>query len=140
MNTRFVAIGAAVLSIAVATAGGRAVAIAGPAPTPTPVNLPTLPPAKNIDPYAKMGIDILTGVIRQTITNQQNSTTGQVSYFKHFDMQVKTGLNGYRSIRLHQGTVINPRGESLQVGQNVDVSGVSQSDGSIDANVITIKQ
>ena len=140
MNTRFVAFGAAILSLAIGAAGSASEAVAGPSPTPTPVNLPSLPPNTVTDPYAKMGIDILTGVVRQSIINAQGSTSGQVSYFKRYDMQVKTGINGYRSIRLHQGTIINPRGESLQVGQQVDVSGVSESDGTIDANVITIKQ
>lgn len=136
---RFVALGAAALSIAVGSAGTVATAQT-PAPTPTPVNLPTLPPASKLDPYAKYGLDILTGVIRQSITNQQNSASGQVSYFKRFDMQVQTGRNGYRSIRLHQGTIINPRGQSISIGQQVDVSGVTSQDGTIDANVITIRQ
>lgn len=139
MNTRFVALGAAVLSVALGAAG-TATAVASPNPTPTPVNLPTLPPDPHLDPYAKIGLDILTGAIRQSIANQQGSTSGQVSYFRRFDMQVQTGRNGYRSIRLHQGTIINPRGESISIGQQVDVSGVALSDGTIDANVITIKQ
>ena len=139
MNMRFVAFAATVLCVGIG-AGGRAVAGAAPSPTPTPVNLPTLAPSSGLDPYAKTAIDILTGVIRQQITNSQNSSSGQVSYFKRFEMQVQTGRNAYRSIHLHQGTVINPRGESIAVGQQVDVSGLTQADGSIDANVITIKQ
>ena len=139
MNTRFVALGVAVLSIALGAAG-TAGAAPQPQPTPTPVNLPTLPPDAKLDPYAKMGIDILTGVLRQSITNAQGSTSGQVSYFKRFDMQVQTGRNGYRSIKLHQGTIINPRGASITVGQQVDVAGTPLADGTIDANVITIKQ
>ena len=139
MNTRFAALAAAVLCIGIGVPGA-AQAGPAPAPTPTPVNLPTAPPNSTLDPYAKSAIDILTGVIRQQITNTQNSTSGQVSYFKHFEMQVQTGRNSYRSIHLHQGTVINPRGESLAIGQQVDVSGLTQADGSIDANYITIKQ
>jgi len=139
MNMRFVALGAAVLSIALGAAG-TAKAAPQPQPTPTPVNLPTLPPDAKLDPYAKIGIDILTGVLRQSITNAQGSTSGQVSYFRRFDMQVQTGRNGYRTIKLHQGTVINPRGATITVGQQVDVSGTPLGDGTIDANVITIKQ
>ncbi len=139
MNTRFVAVGAAVLSIALGAAG-TAGAAPQPQPTPTPVSLPSLPPDAKLDPYAKMGIDILTGVLRQSITNAQGSTSGQVSYFKRFDMQVQTGRNGYRTIKLHQGTVINPRGATITVGQQVDVNGTPLADGTIDANVITIKQ
>ena len=139
MNTRFVALGAAVLSIALGAAGSVS-AEPQPQPTPTPVSLPTLSPDTKLDPYAKIGLDILTGVLRQSITNAQGATSGQVSYFKRFDMQVQTGRNGYRTIKLHQGTVINPRGATITVGQQVDVNGTPLSDGTIDANVITIKQ
>ncbi len=141
MNTRFVALGAAVLCIAVGIgADGSASAGAQPAPTPTPVNLPSLPPAKAVDPYTRAALDILTGVVRQQITNYQNSASGQVSYFKRFEMQINNGRDQYRSIHLHQGTEIDPIGQSIQVGQRVDVSGVTNSDGSINANKIVIHQ
>ena len=91
-----------------------------------------------LDPLARAAVDILTGVVRQQISNLSNSTSGNVSYFKRFDMQVQTGPNAYRTIRLHQGTIINPRGESLAIGEHVQVGGQAQSDGSIDANTITI--
>ncbi|GAC1566985.1 MAG: hypothetical protein NVS2B3_02760 [Vulcanimicrobiaceae bacterium] len=140
MNTRFVALAAAVLCT-LAFAGGSAVA-AGPAPaaTPTPVSLPSLPPPANLDPYAKAALDILTGVVRQQVTNFQNSSSGDVSYFKRFEMQISTGRDQYRSVHLHQGTEIDPIGRSIAVGQRVDVSGVTNSDGSINANKIVIHQ
>ncbi|GAC1348908.1 MAG: hypothetical protein NVSMB19_01390 [Vulcanimicrobiaceae bacterium] len=139
MNMRFVALGAAVLCIGVG-AGGSAVAGPAPAPTPTPVNLPSLPPPAGVDPYTKAAIDILTGVVKQQITNYQNSSSGQVSYFKRFEMQINTGRDQYRSIHLHQGTEIDPIGQSIRVGQRVDVSGVTNADGSINANKIVIHQ
>ncbi len=139
MNTRFVALGAAALCVGL-SAGGPAVAGSAPAPTPTPVNLPSLPPPAGVDPYTKAALDILTGVVRQSITNYQNSSSGQVSYFKRFEMQLNTGRDQYRSIHLHQGTEIDPVGRSLAVGQRVDVSGVTNADGSINANKIVIHQ
>ena len=142
MNTRFVALAAAVLStLAFASAGGPAVAAGpAPAPTPTPVSLPSLPPPANLDPYAKAALDILTGVVRQQVTNFQNSSSGDVTYFKRFEMQIGTGRDQYRSIHLHQGTEIDPIGRSIVVGQRVDVTGVTNADGSINANRIVIHQ
>ncbi len=136
---RFVALAATVLCVGIG-ASGSASAGPQPAPTPTPVNLPSLPPVTGVDPYTKAAIDIITGVVKQQITNYQNSSSGQVSYFKRFEMQISTGNNQYRSIHLHQGTEIDPIGKSIQVGQRVDVSGVTNSDGSINANKIVIVQ
>ncbi len=113
-------------------------AVATPAPSPTPVNLPRLPPTTHVDPYTRAAIDLLTGAVNRAISNIGNTTSGRVSYFKRFELQVQTNAGSYRSIHLHQGTIIDPRGETLTVGQHVDVSGVAQSDGSLDANVITV--
>jgi len=138
MRERFVALIVAALSI---TTGAAAVAqTPPPLPTPTPIVLPTLPPSQQVNPYVKMGIDLLTGVIRQQLINSQNTANGQVSYFRRFEMQVQTGPNAYRAVHLHQGTVINPRGESIQSGQRVSVGGIAQPDGSLNADVITIQQ
>jgi hypothetical protein len=111
-----------------------------PAPTPTPVNLPTLGPSGQVNPYVKLGIDIVTGIIKGQSARSQNSANGAVTYFKRFEMQVETGRNAYRAVHLHQGTVINPRGASIRTGQQVAVGGVAQPDGSLDADVITIQQ
>ena len=134
MNSRFVALGAVALSLG-ALAGAPATAQT-PVPTSTPITLPSLPPAVN--PYVKEAIDLLTGVVNHQIQQNANNGSGQVSYFKRFEMQIQTGRNSYRSIHLHQGTVINPTGESIAVGDRVEVNGVSQPDGSLAANTITI--
>jgi hypothetical protein len=133
---RFVAAGALALSVA---AGSLAAAdqAAQPNPYPTP---PPVPTNAKIDPYSRYAIDVLANVLRQQILNLTNSTAGRVSYFKRFEMQVQTGPNAYREIRLHQGTVINPRGATIAVGQHVEVGGYPQPDGTLDASVITIDQ
>jgi hypothetical protein len=69
-----------------------------------------------------------------------NGSSGTVTYFRRFDLQVRTAPNQYRTIRLHQGTVINPRGASLAPGQAVDVAGQAEPDGSLDAATVTIRQ
>lgn len=111
---------------------------ANPAPSPTPVNLPPLPATTHVDPYTRAAIDLLTGAVNRAIGNLRNTTSGNVSYFKRFELQVQTGPAAYRDVRLHQGTIIDPRGTTLTVGQRVDISGVAQPDGSLDANVITV--
>jgi len=55
-------------------------------------------------------------------------------------MQVQMQLDKYRNVRLHQGTVINPRGWTLAPGQTVDVVGHTDSDGTLEADVITVRQ
>jgi hypothetical protein len=47
-------------------------------------------------------------------------------------------LDKYRDVHLHQGTVINPRGWTIQPGQQVDVYGHPNSDGSLEADSITV--
>ena len=137
MNVRFVALAVAALSLG---SGRFATAQqATPAPTPTPVNLPSAAPRASLDPYVRAGIDLLTGVVRQQLQGG-GATSGAVTYFKRFEMQVQTGQNSYRSIHLHQGTVINPLGGKLAIGQVVNVTGVAQSDGSLAANVVTIER
>ncbi len=133
MNASFFRI-AAIATLAFATAGSAV--LADPTPVPSPNPLPTLP-AKT-DPYVRTGVDLLIQVIGSERQRVANGSSGTVTYFKRFDMQVQTGGNRYRNVHLHQGTVINPRGVSISAGQTVDVSGRSQSDGSLEADVITI--
>jgi hypothetical protein len=140
MSVRFVALLAAALCLLTGYVTPVAEAQTPPAPPATPVVLPTLPPNQPLNPYVKIGIDLLTNMLRQEAANARNNASGQVSYFKRFEMQVQTGSNSYRDVHLHQGTVINPRGATLAPGQRVAVGGVGQPDGSIDANVITIQQ
>jgi hypothetical protein len=126
------------LSVSIALAG-RASAQSAPAPTPSPIVVPTLPPT---DPTTQAIIRAAAGVIIDSISrnrlNAANSTHGTVSYFKRFDMQVQTGPNAYRNVRLRAGTVINPRGATPGAGTAVDVSGRGAPDGSLDADTITV--
>jgi hypothetical protein len=67
-----------------------------------------------------------------------NHSRGVVTYFRRFDLQIRMPFNTYRDIHLHQGTVIDPRGGTIRPGQVLDIVGQSQSDGSLDADTITI--
>jgi hypothetical protein len=134
MIKRFVALFALALSFGIAAASAQQT----PAPAPTPVNLPTVPPDKKLDPWTKAAIDLGLDIIRAQRQKFANQAIGDVSYFRRFEMQVRTGDHVYRDVHLHQGTIINPRGESIQIGQRVEVGGDAQSDGSLNANVITI--
>jgi len=67
-----------------------------------------------------------------------NHSRGTVTYFKRFDLQLRMPLNTYRDIHLHQGTVIDPRGATIHPGQVLDVVGRANSDGSLNADTITI--
>jgi hypothetical protein len=148
MNTRFVAAAALALSLA-----AGALASAEPSPPPSPN-----PPSASPGP-AQMPGGVLSGETVQQVINAVNSivkgelnqglgelsrrandTRGEVSYFRRFEMQVKTGRNSFRDIHLHQGTIINPRGATIHTGDTVTVSGDPQNDGSLNANSITIVQ
>jgi hypothetical protein len=135
MLVRFVAVAAAALSVALP---GMRPAVADPQPAPTPVTLPSLPPDTPINPYAKAAIDIITGVVRRRLENDPNRAEGEVTYFRRFDLQVRTGPDAYRNVRLHQGTRIDPRGATIQAGDRVSVGGSGLPDGSLDADAITI--
>jgi hypothetical protein len=41
-------------------------------------------------------------------------------------------------VRLHQGTVIDPRGWTIRSGQSVDVRGHTDADGTFEADSITV--
>jgi len=138
MNARFVALAAAALCLA--TAGVAPADPPPPSPTPTPVNLPTLPPASAVNPYAKAAIDLITGLVRGQIVENRNSASGQVTYFRRFEMQVRTGANRYRDVHLHQGTTIDPMGQTVRIGQQVSVAGSARPDGSLNADSIVIQQ
>ncbi len=141
MLKRFVALGALALSVAAGSAAtADQPASPPPAVVPTPPPIPTVPPSVKLDPSGRYVIDVLGSIVRQQVLNVTNATSGRVTYFRRFDMQVQSGPNTYREVRLHQGTVINPRGGSITEGQHVEVSGYPQSDGSLQANVITIDQ
>ena len=134
----------AATSLLVAALGTAALAQSqptpAPQPSPTPIVVPTFAPTSNS--ATDQLIRAATGLVLDTLRNQRersaNSTRGTVTYFKRFDMQVQLGTNSYRTVHLHQGTVINPRGATPGVGTTVDVSGQNQSDGSLDANTIVV--
>lgn len=137
MTKRFVA-GVTTVLFALGLAG---MAIAAPAPQPTPVPtaapspIPTVPPAGGL---INAAINALGNAVKSGFGWQDNEAYGTVTYFKRYDMQVRMALNRYRTIRLHPGTVINPRGTSLKVGDIVDVRGRAQSDGSLLADNIVL--
>jgi hypothetical protein len=123
-------------------AGTAALAQGAPQPAPTPIPVPTLAPAasRQIDPIIRSAAGIVTDIIGRERTRLANNSRGTVSYYKKFDMQIQTGIGGYRAIHLHQGTVINPRGATPGAGTTVEVSGQSQPDGSLNADYINIIQ
>ena len=102
----------------------------------TPPGIPTIPPALQNNPYVQSLINSLGGVLQST---NGNHAQGKVKFFKRFELQVETAPRVYREVHLHQGTVINPRGMTLSLGQLVEVSGFAQSDGSLNADVVTIR-
>ena len=137
MNSRVVALIACVLVGAAVPAGAQE-ATPTPSPTATPhaTGIPNIPPA---------AMQVLTNILQKLggdagagIGVDPNHLRGGVTFFRRFDMQIKMPLNTYKNVHLHQGTIINPRGESIQEGQTVDVRGTANSDGSINADEITI--
>jgi hypothetical protein len=137
VRLRFVTL---IIAALCASAVSSAVNAQTPAPAPTPIVLPTMPPNQTVNPYVKMGIDLVTGLLRQEISNSKNTANGQVTYFRRFDMEVRTGANSYREVRLHQGTRIEPLGGNITAGQRVAVNGQGQPDGSLAADDIVIQQ
>jgi hypothetical protein len=130
MNTRVVAVAAAVLLLG-------ATPTPSPAPTVAPIAAPSIPPGA-VNGIVNTIIRKVTGDIIAPLGADPNHVRGQVTYFHRFDMQLAMPLQTYKQIHLHQGTVINPRGASIQDGENVDVQGTVNGDGSINANEITI--
>ena len=103
-------------------------------PTPAP-SLP-IPSGLLNSPLVQGALNALGGI---TQTTNGPSAFGKVTFFKQFDLQIQTAPTVYRKIRLHQGTVINPRGASIAPGMTVQVSGSPQPDGSLNAETITLK-
>jgi hypothetical protein len=131
------ALAAALLFAAAGTSIGRAQS--SPDPVPTPIPVPSMQPAPHINPLIQSGIDFVSAIIARNRANAANNASGTVTYFRRFEMQVQCGANCYRNVRLHQGTVINPRGATPGNGTYVDVNGVADSDGTIEANTITVE-
>ncbi len=138
MRSRFVGILALVLF---SVSGLAALAQTAPpnqttSPAQTAAPLPTMPP--NTNPIVQAVINALAGQVKAQFGWEPNRARGVVTYFRRFEMQMKFSNNTYRSIHLHPGTVINPRGWTIQEGQHVDVQGPQAADGSLYANVITV--
>jgi hypothetical protein len=137
MRRSFIATSALVLALAATSLAG---AQSTPVPVPTPIAVPTLPPNTPNSAIIQTIMGIGSQILQRQAINTRNNARGQVTYFKRFDMQVQCGTNCYRTIKLHQGTVINPRGATPGVGANVDVNGRTDPDGTLQADNITIQQ
>ena len=111
-----------------------------PTATPQPAGAPALPlpiPSALLNsPYVQGILNALGGV---TQTTNGSAAIGKVTYFKQFELQLETAPSVYRRIHLHQGTIINPRGTTLQPGMSLQVNGSPQSDGSLNADTITLR-
>ncbi|HVS46807.1 MAG TPA: hypothetical protein VMS32_09080 [Verrucomicrobiae bacterium] len=135
MKPRIVVLATAVLfALAAATSGAQTSPTPAPAPTPS-IQTPQLPPTNQI---INDVINAVLGRATGAYGYNANQVDGTVTYFRRFDMQVQLQLDKYRQVHLHQGTIINPRGWSIQSGQNVDVYGHTNSDGSFEADSITV--
>jgi lipoprotein-anchoring transpeptidase ErfK/SrfK len=137
MKSRVVALAVAVLfALGVGTSHAQSTPVPTPTPTPAPsVTIPNLPSTTQI---INDVLQTIAGQATGAFGYNANEVHGTVTYFKRFDMQVALQLNKYRQVKLHQGTVINPRGATLAQGQNVDVWGHSDQDGTLEADTITI--
>jgi hypothetical protein len=138
MNTRilsgFAAVALALGCAALGVASPSQNAAPTPAPTAAPLPVPTLPGSIVND-----AINALGGIVKAAYGWNDTESLGTVTYYRGYDMQLKMQLNRYRTIRLHRGTVINPRGYSIKNGDTVDVRGRPQSDGSLDADMIVVQ-
>ena len=131
------------LTAAVALA---APALADPSPSPAPaIPIPSLPQSVLNSPYGQAASEIIQGALTRERYMKRNGAHGSVTYYKGYDLQVEVpptpfAPTVYRNVHLHKGTVINPRGATLQPGMIVDVSGESLPDGSLRGDYITIVQ
>ena len=98
--------------------------------------MPTIPPG--VGGAVEMILQKLAGDATAPYAVDPNHVRGTVTFFRRFDLQVKMPLDTYKQVHLHQGTIINPRGATLTDGQTVDVHGRANSDGTLNADEITI--
>ncbi len=84
-------------------------------------------------------VNALGNVVKSVFGWSDTESLGTVSYYRGYDMQVRLQLERYREIHLHKGTVINPRGYTIKEGDTVDVRGQPNSDGSLNADMIVVR-
>jgi len=137
MRPSLIVTSALVLALGATTLAG---AQSSPAPAPTPIPMPTVPPSTPSSQVLQTILNVGQQILQRQAINVRNNARGTVSYFKRFDMQVQCGPNCYRNVRLHQGTIINPRGATPSVGTFVDVNGHTDPNGTLEADNITIQQ
>jgi hypothetical protein len=137
MRPSLIVTSALVLALGATTLAG---AQSTPAPAPTPIPVPSVPPTTPNSQVLQTILNVGQQILQRQAINARNNVRGTVSYFKHFDMQVQCGTNCYRNVRLHQGTIINPRGGTPGVGTYVDVNGRTDPNGTLEADNITIQQ
>ena len=137
MRLSLIATSGLVLALAATTFAG---AQSTPPPVPTPIPVATIPPPGPNDQIIRDVIGIGAQILQRNAINARNNARGTVSYFRRFDMQVQCGPNCYRNIRLHPGTIINPRGATPGVGTSVDVNGRADPDGTLEADNITVQR
>lgn len=140
MKTRFVAAAAAVLF---AFASGAYAAAQVPTPPP-PTPVPAQTPRPNTVPSVPAGleqdaINALGNIVKGAFGWSDTESLGTVTYYRGYDMQLRMQLSRYRTIHLHKGTVINPRGYTIKDGDTVDVRGTANSDGSLNADSIVVR-
>jgi hypothetical protein len=111
------------------------VAAQTPAPSPSPAGFPSLPA---VTQTVESIVQKLANDVTAPYGVDPNHVRGVVTYYRGFNLQIRMPLNTYRDIHLHQGTIIDPRGETIAPGQVVDVHGAAQSDGTLAADSITI--
>lgn len=136
MKTRFVAVFAAVLFACAsgAAAFAQSAPTAPPAKTPAPNPVPSVPSGLEQD-----AINALGNVVKSAFGWSDTESYGTVTFYRGYDMQLRMQLDRYREIRLHRGTVINPRGYTIKSGDTVDVRGTPNQDGSLTANMIVVR-
>ncbi|MDQ2866356.1 MAG: hypothetical protein M3R51_09035 [Candidatus Eremiobacteraeota bacterium] len=127
-----------VIVLAALFAGGApALAQTTPSAAPTAASaLPTIPP--NAGAVVEGIIQHLAGDATAGYGVDPNHVKGSVTYFRRYDLQIRMPLNQYKTVHLHQGTIVNPRGATIAQGNTVDVVGRANADGSIEADAITI--
>lgn len=136
MNVRLTAVMFAVLCLGMGTLTfADSTPQSSGSPASAPPAIPGIPPSVTKNPYVQSVLQAIGGLFQ---TTNGNAAHGKVTYFKQFELQIETAPHVYREIHLHQGTEIDPRGTTLNRGMLVNVNGAAQSDGSLNADVITV--